>query len=201
MTGALLEATVAEALRHRKNPRLAIGVHSVTPPDRELVLDLRIAWCRSMLEMREQLSGSEPGKVVVVSPLEEGELADDIRARLHRRTLLPVDVKEVLKQRYGARDIDARVRNDAVLCGALFRCVSTPVIPGGVLYEEAAWQVICPEVFGIATARPDAADLLRWMAKDAEERLGAATPELRDRLAAWLKRTTGARPGAPRRAV
>jgi hypothetical protein len=191
MTGALLEATVAEALRHRKNPRLVIGVHSVTPPDRELILDLRIAWCRSMLEMREQLSGSEPGKVVVVSPLEEGELADDIRARLHRRTLLPVDVKEVLKQRYGARDIDARVRKDDVLCGALFRCAATPVIPGGVLYEEAAWQVICPEIFGIATARPDAADLLRWMAKDAEERLGAATPELRDRLAAWLKRTTG----------
>ena len=191
MTGALLEATVKEALQRRKNPRLAIGIQSATPPDREQVLDLRVACCRSMLEMREYLSGPEPGQVVLVSPLEDGDLADDIRARLHKRTLLPVDVKEVLKQRYGARDIERRVSDDAVLCGALFRCGAAPVIPGGILYEEAAWQVICPEIFAIPTARPDAADLLRWMVKDAEERLSAATPELRDRLAAWLKRTTG----------
>src|ERR1039458_6674597 len=144
MTGALLEATVKEALQRRKNPRLAIGIQSATPPDREQVLDLRVAWCRSMLEMREYLSGPEPGQVVLVSPLEDGDLADDIRARLHKRTLLPVDVKEVLKQRYGARDIERRVSDDAVLCGALFRCGAAPVLPGGILYEEAAWQGICP---------------------------------------------------------
>ncbi len=192
MTGALLEATVKEALDRRKNPRLAIGIRSDTPPDRDQLLDLRVTWCRSMLEMREQLSGPEPGRLVLVSPIEEHELADDIRARLHKRTLLPVDVKEVLKQRYGARTIDLRVGGDAVLCSALLRCEGRPVIPGGVLHEEAAWQVVCPEVFGIPTARPDTADLLRWMAETADQRFSAAEPELRSRLAVWLKRSTGA---------
>ncbi len=191
MTGALLEATVKEALERRKNPRLAIGIRSDSPPDRNQILDLRVAWCRSMLEMRDQLSGPEPGRLVLVSPIEEHELADDIRARLHKRTLLPVDVKEILKQRYGARTIDLRVGGDAVLCSALLRCEGRPVIPGGVLHEEAAWQVVCPEVFGIPTARPDTAELLRWMVEAADQRFAAAEPELKDRLAAWLKRSTG----------
>jgi len=55
MTGALLEATVKQAVERRKNPHLAIAIHSATPPDLEVVQDLRVAWCRSMLEMRDHL--------------------------------------------------------------------------------------------------------------------------------------------------
>jgi PglZ domain len=187
MTGALLEATVKQALERRKNPHLAIGIYSATPPDSELVHDLRVAWCRSMLEMREQLSSGEPGKLVIVTPIEQ--LADDLCARLHKRSLLRVDTWEVLRQRYGARSIEGRLRADRVVGETLLRYPAVPV-PGGLVTEEIAWQVIGREVFDLG-ARPDAVDLLQWVHTKAQNRFTAASPQLRERLAAWLKRTPG----------
>ena len=189
MTGALLEATVKQALERRKNPHLAIAIHSITPPDRESVHDLRVAWCRSMLEMRDQLSSGDPGTLVIVTPVEE--LADDLCARLHKRALLRVDTWEVLRQRYSARVIEGRLRADSVVGSALLRCTTIAPTSAGVLSEEGAWLVVCTEIFGFASARPDPVDLLRWATDVGEERLAANSPELRERLAAWLKRTSG----------
>jgi hypothetical protein len=168
MTGALLEATVKQALDRRKNPRLAIGIYSATPPDCETIHDLRVAWCRSMLEMRDRLSSGEPGKLVIVTPIEE--LADDLCARLHKRTLLRVDTWEILRQRYGARTIEGRRRADRVLGEALLRCATPSPSSAGVLSEEVAWLMVCTEIFGLPSARPDAVDLLRWAADSGEER-------------------------------
>jgi hypothetical protein len=188
MTGALLEATVKQAIERRKNPHLAIGIYSATPPDSEKVHDLRVAWCRSMLEMREQLSSGEPGELVIVTPIEE--LSDDLCARLHKRALLRVDIAEAIKQRYGARAVEGRLQVDSVVGEALLRYPPIP-IPGGLVTEEIAWQVINREVFDLGV-RPDAVELLQWVNTQAQERLPAASPELRDRLAAWLIRNTGA---------
>src|ERR1039457_5457101 len=187
MTGALLEATVKQALERRKNPQLAIGVHSATPPDSDSVHELRVAWCRSMLEMREQLSSGEPGKLVIVSPIEE--LADDLRARLYKRALLPIDTWKVLQQSYGARDVEGRLKADRILGEALLRYPAVPV-PGGLIAEEIAWQVIGREVFDLGV-RPDAVDLLQWVHTKAQDRFTTASPELRERLSAWLMRTSG----------
>jgi PglZ domain-containing protein len=187
MTGALLEATVKQALERRKNPRLAIGIQSATEPDSKSVNDLRVAWCRSMLEMREQLSCGDPGKLVIVSPIEE--LADDLRARLYKRALLPIDTWKVLQQSYGARDIEGRLRADRILGDTLLRYPPVPV-PGGLLTEEIAWQVIGREVFDLGV-RPDAVDLLEWVHTKAEDRFLAASLELRERLAVWLLRASG----------
>jgi len=187
MTGALLEATVKQALERRKNLQLAIGIHSATKPECDRVCDLPVAWCRSMLEMREQLSSSEPGKLVIVSPIEE--LADDLRSRLHKRTLLPLDTWKVLEQWYGARGVEGRLKVDRVVGETLLRYPAVP-IPGGLVTEEVAWQVIGREVFDLGV-RPDAVDLLQWVHVKAQERLKAASPELREKLAAWLKRTSG----------
>ena len=73
MIGAFLEATIKEALTHRKeaDSRLAIAIQSQTPPDREHVRDRRVAWCRSLLEMRDHLAAPDPGNLVIVTPLED----------------------------------------------------------------------------------------------------------------------------------
>ena len=141
-----------------------------------------------MLEMREQLSSGEPGELVIVTPIEE--LSDDLCARLHKRTLLRVDIAEAIKQRYGARAVEGRLQVDSVVGEALLRYPPIP-IPGGLVTEEIAWQVINREVFDLGV-RPDAVDLLQWVNTKAQERFATASPELRDRLAAWLIRTTGA---------
>jgi hypothetical protein len=191
MIGAFLEATVREVLRRRgdSGSRLAIAIHSPTPPDREQVRDMRVVWCRSTLEMRDHLAGSDPANLVIVTPVEE-ELAADIKARIYRQKLFPIDVREMLKQLYEARDVDSRVAADQALSTALLRCTPVPVA-GGILHEEAAWQTVCPEIFQLTTARPDAEALLQWVAGPAAERLAAAPADLRDRLVQWLTRTTG----------
>lgn len=192
MIAAFLEATIKEALNHRKeaDAPLAIAIQSQTPPDREQVRDRRVAWCRSLLEMRDHLAAADPGNLVIVTPLEDQELADDIRARIRQHKLIPINVKEMLKHLYEAREVDSRVTGDPVLCAALLRCTPVPV-SGGILHEEAAWQTVCPEVFGLGAARPDAVALLEWINGPANDRLAGAPGELRDRLAAWLTRTTG----------
>jgi len=187
MTGALLEATVRQALDRRKNPHLAIGIQSASRPDCEVVHDLRVAWCRSTLEMREHLSIGEPGKLVIVSPVED--LSDDLRARLYRRMLLPVDTWKVVQQQYAARDVEGRLKADRLMGETLLRYPAVPV-PGGLITEDIAWQVIGSEVFGLG-ARPDVADLLLWVKTKSSDHFSAASPELRQRLAGWLARTTG----------
>ena len=121
---------------------------------------MRVVWCRSMLEMRDHLASPDPGKLIIVTPLEQQELADDIRARLHRHKLIPIDVKQMLKHLYEAREVDFRVSGDPVLSAALLRCTPVPISGGGILHEEAAWQTVCPEIFGLPNARPDTAALL-----------------------------------------
>jgi len=192
MIGAFLDATINEALTQRKEADscLAIAIQSQTPPDREHVRDRRVAWCRSLLEMRDHLAAPEPGNLVIVTPLEDQELADDIRARIRRHKLISINVKEMLKHLYEAREVDSRVTGDPVLCASLLRCTPVPV-SGGILHEDAAWQTVCPEVFGLGAARPDAVALLEWINGPANDRLAEAPGELRDRLAAWLTRTTG----------
>jgi hypothetical protein len=192
MMGAFLEATIKEALTHRKetDSHLAIAIQSQTPPDREHLRDKRVTWCRSLLEMRDHLAAPDPGNLVIVTPLEDQELADDIRARIRRHKLIPINVKEMLKHLYEAREVDSRVTGDPVLCASLLRCNPVPV-SGGILHEDAAWQTVCPEVFGLGEPRPDAVALLDWINGPASDRLAEAPDELRDRLAAWLTRTTG----------
>src|SRR5579863_1267193 len=192
MIGAFLEATIKETLTHRKeaDSRLAMAIQSQTPPDREHVHERRVAWCRSLLEMRDHLAAPDPWNLVIVTPLEDEDLADDIRARIRRHKLIPINVKEMLKHVYEAREVDSRVTGDPVLCASLLRCTPVPV-SGGVLHEEAAWQTVCPEIFGLGAARPDTVALLEWINGAANDRLAEAPGELRDRLAAWLTRTTG----------
>jgi hypothetical protein len=192
MIGAFLDATIKEALTHRKeaDSNLAIAIQSQTPPDREHARDRRVAWCRSLLEMRDHLAAPEPGNLVIVTPLEDRELADDIRARIRRHKLIAINVKEMLKHLYEAREVDSRVTGDSVLCASLLRCTPVPIL-GGILHEDAAWQTVCPEVFGLDAARPDAVALLEWINGPANDRLAEAPAELRDRLATWLSRTAG----------
>jgi hypothetical protein len=184
MNEALLVATVDEALSRRKNERVAIAIYSAAPPECEQVRELPVAWCRSMLEMRERLSLAEPGKLVIVTPIED--LADDLRARIYKRAVVPVDVRAVLRQRFGARDVERRVVDSPALRDALLRCTGQPVISAGVLTEEAAWGMVCREIFGLASARPEAADLLRWLVTEPP-----LVPALQDELAAWLRRVSG----------
>lgn len=184
MNEVLLAATVDEALNKRKNERLAIAIHSPTPPECQQLRELPVAWCRSMLEMRERLSLAEPGKLVIVTPIED--LADDLRARFYKRAVVPADMRTVLRQRFGARDIERRVLDSPALHDALLRCTGQPVISAGVLTEEAAWGTVCREIFGLATGRPEPADLLRWMVTEPPR-----MPGLEDELAAWLRRVSG----------
>lgn len=184
MNEALLAATVDEALGKRKNERLAIAIYSPTPPECKQVRDLPVAWCRSMLEMREQLSLTEAGKLVIVTPIED--LSDDLRARIYKRGVVPVDVRTVLRQRFGARDIERRVLDSPALRDALLRCTEQPIISAGVLTEDAAWSIVCREIFRFESARPEPVDLLRWLVTEP-----TPVPGLQDEFAAWLRRVTG----------
>jgi PglZ domain len=146
--------------------------------------------------MREQLCMPRELPLIVLTSV-TAPLADDLRARLFKRQLLEVRTWDVLRERFGARSVETRLQRDTVLGEALIECLGAeriaPPVPGGVLYEDAAWEFLLRELLGLQGARPEPSDLLKWVADPVSaDRFSQLSPKLRERVTAWLVRQRGA---------
>ena len=77
----------------------------------------QLAWCESELEVRERLDALDDAEVeglVVLTPLDDTDLGDDIRARLYRGRLERTDRWAVLRGAFQVREIDPRLRRQPV---------------------------------------------------------------------------------------
>jgi hypothetical protein len=74
----------------------------------------RLRWCGSRLAMREALLGldcstSAAEGLLLLTPLTDNELPDDVAARLFRARIFQPKGWEILRQMFGAQGIDARL--------------------------------------------------------------------------------------------
>ncbi len=127
---------------------------------------VKVKYCRSMLEMRENLlEWDRSSPLALLTPVEDHLLAADLRARLHKQKVKTVKVWEVLKSHLSLRLVDPRLELDDILGKALVEIVAVKnVAPpiSGVLHEDAAWDILLPERFGIPSSGADIKDLLLW---------------------------------------
>lgn len=160
----------------------------------------RVRWCESGLALREALleqeaaAGSGAG-VVLMTPLTDAVLPDDIAARLARARVYQPKGWEILRQVFGAREADARLaRYDWMPEVLLEQAEASPFVPvaGNFLDLETAWKEVLRRCLGLDAAQPDAATLIRWSARpDVPVLLGRLPPQARTDTLAWLASHAG----------
>src|SRR5207302_7824133 len=122
---------------------------------------------RTVLEFREALDRAETldRPTVILTPLEQDRLGQDVVARLARARLFAIDLWESVKGLFKARQLDPSIR-DRCLAQALLVHVPgegyCPTVPAGVLDAGTIWRTLFHFAFGMddRDRDPDLAALL-----------------------------------------
>jgi PglZ domain len=192
--------TQIEKVRPRREAGQAIGVHSQSRwQGRDQILvgqePWRVAQCDSVLELRQRLAEETDTPLVLVTSLPTAEIGDDVRARLFKQQLLPVDSWNALAEKFKARQVDPALKQSSALADAALDALGdsdAPVVPSGMLTAEAVWQVVLQQRLGLSPARPDLLDFLPWVASEgAAAKWRSLGPDLQKQLSAWLSLTLG----------
>jgi hypothetical protein len=161
---------VAAVAKHRPDARI-IGIYSQggwTGGESVVVNGTRwpVVVCRSPLEFSERLSAiQDDDHLIVLTPLSDQVLSLDVLARIAGQRLVHIDRWEMVREAFGATQIDPRLPMQGWLADALLGARPeggfSPA-PGGWLDADTAWQTLLNHYLGLATGRPDAGDLIRW---------------------------------------
>src|SRR6202789_670912 len=145
-------------------------------------LALRIALCQA----HDQAQAGENGlgtTTVLITSVDDADLSDDIRVRLAKRKLIPIDAWEIVKTLFQAHAIDPRLTRHRWIADSLMELIPEgdyPAVAGGFLDAETVWPILLGRAIGLWNDRPDLAAILRWSI-DAESaaRFREASPEFR----------------------
>jgi PglZ domain len=183
-----------EAFLDREPEARVIGVRSpIRRPWPEFIehrgKQFRIAWCDSVLEIREVLAGIEEtpdAKLLLITHLEDSLLGADVVARFPRGRLLAASRWDALRAAFSAHDLDPRLRGQDWLSDLLLEgppVAGYPPVPGGVLDFDTAWRFCLEHAVGLPDARADVRALLAWTAGEGSlDRFATLPQATRDRI-------------------
>lgn len=209
MTLSLPQITAQlDAVLAREPAALAIAIRSAGKQDWPAAVMQRgrrfsLRWCDSLLAMREALcdveqadkSNSGDAGLVVLTPLGSHEIAEDIAARLARGRIFQPEGWEIVRQLFGAKEVDARLGRFSwmpqVLVDGAAQGAYAPVA-NGFLDLETAWRELLQRFLQLDVARPDAGTLLRWtMQPAADASLKLLPANARSDVLCWLSDSAG----------
>lgn len=158
----------------------------------------RLAWCESTLAARAALLDAESREnsgIVVLTPLGDAELGDDLVARLAGARLYQIANWQLVRDAFGARQIDPRLARLGWIADLLLELMPSegyPPVPGEFLDAETAWLHLLDQALGLTMARPDPESLLRWTTKpDSFARISALPEPARQGIFDWLGEESG----------
>src|ERR1035441_849142 len=130
-----------ESIRPKREPGQAVGVHSKSRwQGRDQLLVGHETWtvfqCDSVLEMRQRLTENSNEPLLLITALPTSAIGDDVRARLFKQQLMPVDPWNSLADRFKARQVDPALRQSTVMADAALDALGdneTPVATSGIL--------------------------------------------------------------------
>ena len=153
--------------------------------DQQSVLGIVDAWLAHRAQGGDDL-------LVVVHPLDDDELGWDVRGHAVRRGTVTVDLATIVQRRFGATDLDPRVRQNRWLVEGLLD--AEPTVGwrrgGPVLTLDVAVRALLAARLGFDDP-PDAGTLLDWSRGSGPARFRALPAEERAGLTAWLCGTVG----------
>ncbi|MGH3978537.1 MAG: BREX-2 system phosphatase PglZ, partial [Pseudonocardiaceae bacterium] len=164
--------------------------------DQPSVLGIIEAW-----QEHQVAPGSRDDVLVVTTGVDDAQLGWDLRGHAVGRSTRTVDRAEIVMQRFGAGDVDPRIRREGWLVDALLDAEPPSGWPrcGSVLTRDLAVRALIEARLGteaLVDGALDAGALLAWSRTWAGPARFAALPEAeRAGLTGWLTGTVGE--GAP----
>ncbi len=211
-TTAALKALASHVLPRLKDPSQGIGIHLENRWTGESSLalggaDVPLIFCESNLAARDAMVAQARAERpwLLLTPLSERELGDDVISRLFDCRLLRLDRWRILRDRLGAHRIDPRLSRLPWLADALLMVLppGSAKTASGFLAAETAWGILLEGFFGLRPARPDLRALLAWSESAEASAWGASdeatarpierrvSPELLQAASAWIQESAG----------
>ncbi|MDE8345039.1 MAG: BREX-2 system phosphatase PglZ [Acidocella sp.] len=153
--------------------------------------------CDSPLQMRLALQNAPEtaAATVLVTPLEEGKVSDDILVRMALRKLHPINKWEIVRSLFNAKQLDPRITQHAFLAEMLLEHAGNQdfqPVAGGLVDADTVWGILLSERLGFSGAHPDVVEILCCAAEcGLAERWQACPREFRDEARTWIAKTAG----------
>lgn len=197
--------TRVATIRQKVPQARVIGIHSLgrwtgdsAKPDGEE--NYRIIQCDSPLAMRLALRQPVDDRTikVLITPLEDKDLSEDILLRLAKRRLFEIKSWEIVRSLFQAQVIDPRLSSQGWIAELLLELASGvpgeeyPAARGGFLDADTVWPVLLQRVIGLSTETPDLTSLLRWsLDAEATASFRRSPQAFRQGAAQWLSEKAG----------
>ena len=193
--------SIVEEKWHSDDRAVAFGLHVSpqwkAPAEVELgVGSTRVLRVDTVVQIREALLEAEKNKtrVILLTKLQQGELGQDVVARLARSRLFAIDHVASLCGLFKAKELDRSICEPGI-ANALLDCAPRdgyPPVSAGVLDAGTVWRAVCRHVFDMGEREPDLETLLVWATTaTGPKRYAEATEDLQDSLRRRLVTTLG----------
>ena len=200
-TFSQIKTRVATIRQKIANARV-IGIHSLgrwTDEVRKTDGDhsYLIRQCDSPLAMR--LALREPVEEntikILITPLENKELSDDIRMRMVKPYLFEIKPWEIARTLFQAQTVDPRLSHCGWIAEMLLDMVPAegyPAARGGFLDADTVWPLLLRHGIGLTADTPDLTSLLKWsLDAEATARFRRAAAAFREAATVWLAEKAG----------
>lgn len=150
-----------------------------------------IRQCDSPLAIRLALrEAGDNVTTVLVTDLDDLEIADDILVRLKPRKVVPLDSWQIVKALFQARSVDPRLTRHGWIAETLMDLIPTagfPPVASGFLDAEVVWPILLHRLIGLSMETPDLLTVLKWSTQaDHVARFRNAPPVFREAAIEWL---------------
>ena len=104
------------------------------------------------------------GRIILLTKLQQGDLGNDVVARLARSRLFAIDHWASLCALFKAKELDRSICDPAIAQALLEYAPADgyPPVSAGVLDAGTVWRAICRHVFDMGESEPDLVSLLLW---------------------------------------
>lgn len=153
--------------------------------------------CDSPLQMRLAIQNAPEtaAATVLVTPLDQGKVSDDILVRLALRRLHAINKWEIVRSLFNAKQLDPRITEHVLLAEMLLEHAGSrdfQPVAGGLLDADTVWKILFSERLGFSEPHPDVVEILyRAAENDLAERWRACPGAFRDQAKAWIAETSG----------
>ncbi len=202
MTEKQLRAQISSVRAHSSDTSIiGIAVPSRWTGPSELAFNgqrYRLLSAETELELRSALlePWTDEVRPVVLTPLKENQLGEDLLCRFARRRIHTLGPREILRDLFKVREVEPQLHSLKWLASALADAAPEEGYPSpaqGVLDQETAWSWFLRRCLGLEQARPDLPSLLCW-ARDAGvvARWRKLDSDAAEATSRWLNQSAGA---------
>ena len=170
----------------------AFGLHVSSsvkgPPEVEFEFGIaHVLRADNVFQIREALLEAEEkhDRIILLTKLQQGDLGQDVVARLARSRLFPFNHVASLCSLFKAKELDRSICDPGIAHALLEYSPRDgyPPVSAGVLDAGTVWSALCRQVFDMGDREPDLVTLLLWATTDnGPKRYIEATNELRGSL-------------------